>query len=142
MQVGNPGSVTIGFDGRGIRSLFLGDLDEEAQDAMWRASKPAEVDVVKVAHHGSADQSRELYARLRATVGLIGVGAENGYGHPTDELLGILAAAGTTPVRTDLQGMAVVAPAARRGGALIVWAERGLGVPGTHGAVTPVTGPG
>lgn len=124
MQVGNPGSVTIGFDGRGIRSLFLGDLDEEAQDAMWRASKPAAVDVVKVAHHGSADQSPDLYARLRATVGLIGVGAENGYGHPTDELLDILAAAGTTPVRTDLQGMAVVAPAARRGGALIVWAER------------------
>jgi len=139
MQVGNPGSVTIGFDGRGIRSLFLGDLDEEAQDAMARASKPGALDVVKVAHHGSADQSPGLYARLRATVGLISVGADNGYGHPTDELLGILASAGTTPVRTDLQGMAVIAPAARQGGALIVWAERAPGEPGPRG---PVTGPG
>ncbi|TFB53649.1 ComEC/Rec2 family competence protein [Cryobacterium tagatosivorans] len=124
MQVGNPGSVTIGFDGRGIRSLFLGDLGEEAQDAMWRASKPAPLDVVKVAHHGSADQSARLYARLRATVGLIGVGADNGYGHPTDALLDILAGVGTTAFRTDLRGMVVVAPAAERGGALTVWTEK------------------
>ena len=54
------------------------------------------VDVVKVAHHGSADQSAALYEALHATVGLIGVGAGNDYGHPTDELLGILAAVGTT----------------------------------------------
>ncbi|TFD71177.1 ComEC/Rec2 family competence protein, partial [Cryobacterium fucosi] len=49
MQTGNPGSVTIGFDGRGIRSIFLGDLGEEAQDALRRASAPGPVDVVKVA---------------------------------------------------------------------------------------------
>jgi len=137
MQVGNPGSVTIGFDGRGIRSLFLGDLGEEAQDAMMRASKPGAVDVVKVAHHGSADQSTDLYARLRATVGLIGVGADNGYGHPTDELLGILADARTAAFRTDLQGMVVVAPAASRGGALTVWMEKQVRAPPARTGLSP-----
>ncbi|TFC99958.1 ComEC/Rec2 family competence protein [Cryobacterium sandaracinum] len=122
MQTGNEGSVTIGFDGRGIRSLFLGDLGEESQDALRRSSSPGEVDVVKVAHHGSADQSPELYADLRATVGLISVGRENGYGHPTDTVLDILAAAGTLPLRTDQQGLLVIAPGPG-GGALTVWSE-------------------
>ncbi|TFD35981.1 ComEC/Rec2 family competence protein [Cryobacterium sp. TMT1-19] len=122
MQTGNEGSVTIGFDGRGIRSLFLGDLGEESQDALRRSSSPGEVDVVKVAHHGSGDQSPELYADLRATVGLISVGRENGYGHPTDTVLDILAAAGTLALRTDQQGLLVIAPGPG-GGALTVWSE-------------------
>ena len=124
MQTGNPGSVTIGFDGRGIRSIFLGDLGEEAQDALRRASAPGQVDVVKVAHHGSRDQSPDLYADLGATVGLISVGADNGYGHPTDRLLDILASDGTAAVRTDQQGLAVVAPDPGGHGALVVWTEK------------------
>jgi competence protein ComEC len=124
MQVGNPGSVTIGFDGQGIRSLFLGDLGREAQNAMLSVSNPQPVDVVKVAHHGSADQSAALYQRLRASAGLISVGADNGYGHPTQQLLGILAATGTAALRTDRGGMLVVAPAPSGGGALVVWSEK------------------
>ena len=133
LQTGNPGSVTIGFDGRGIRSLFLGDLGEESQASLRRISAPGQVDVVKVAHHGSGDQSPELYADLRATVGLISVGRENGYGHPTDRVLDILATAGTLALRTDQQGMVVVAPAPEGGGALTVWSET---VPGKTVAVT------
>ena len=122
MQVGNPGSVTIMFDGRGIRSIFLGDLGQEAQDTLRRVSPPGRVDVVKVAHHGSADQSPELYAELRARVGLISVGVTNTYGHPTDKLLRILASLGTMSVRTDLEGLAVVAPGTN--GTLVLWTEK------------------
>ncbi len=122
MQVGNPGSITIMFDGRDIRSIFLGDLGQEAQDALRRVSPPGRVDVVKVAHHGSADQSPELYSELRARMGLISVGAENTYGHPNDKLLNILETAGTQPVRTDREGMAVVAPGPE--GALELWTEK------------------
>jgi len=112
MQTGNPGSVTILFDGAGIRSVFLGDLNEEAQDALLAAGPIGQVDVVKVAHHGSRDQSSALYAHLRASVGLISVGADNGYGHPTLSLLEVLASTGTAVVRTDQEGLAVVAPTA------------------------------
>ncbi|MEC5149976.1 ComEC/Rec2 family competence protein [Cryobacterium sp. GrIS_2_6] len=125
MQTGNPGSVTIEFDGRGIRSVFLGDLGEDAQDALDRVSAPGRVDVVKVAHHGSRDQSPHFYAELHATVGLISVGADNGYGHPTASLLDLLRSVGTLAVRTDRQGLSVVAPAAAGGGALTVWTEKG-----------------
>ncbi|MFT2816535.1 ComEC/Rec2 family competence protein [Leifsonia sp. A12D58] len=121
---GNDGSVVVTFEGRGIRSIFLGDLGEDSQQAVWAAAKPASVDVVKVAHHGSGDQSAELYRKLQATVGLISVGADNGYGHPTAGLLRMLTDAHTTALRTDLRGLLVIAPSPAGGGALTVWTER------------------
>jgi len=78
---------------------------------------------VKVAHHGSADQSARMYEALHATVGLIGVGAGNDYGHPTSKLLGILAAVGTRPLRSDLDGMALIAPGPSPG-EVRVWTEK------------------
>ncbi len=91
VEPGNDASVAMEFQPVGecrsgcLSSLFLGDLGEEAQDALLALSRPTHVDVVKVSHHGSSDQSAELYERVAATVGLIGVGADNGYGHPTDD---------------------------------------------------------
>ncbi|MET0974076.1 MAG: ComEC/Rec2 family competence protein [Leifsonia sp.] len=125
LPTGNDGSVTLLVTGGGSSAIFLGDLGEEAQDAMLSAASPARVTVVKVAHHGSADQSERLYERLRAVVGLISVGVDNGYGHPTARLLGILARSRTTPLRTDLQGLILVAPG--DDGSARVWTERALG---------------
>ena len=105
-----------------LSSIFLGDLGNEPQARMMAANRIAGVDVVKVAHHGSADQNEGLYAKLHATIGLIGVGADNTYGHPTDKLLGILARVGTMVARTDLDGMILVS--ARPNGGLVVWTER------------------
>jgi len=122
MQTGNPGSVTIEFAGRGVRSIFLGDLGEDAQNAVLRSGVPGEVDVVKVAHHGSSDQSADLYAALGARVGLVSVGARNTYGHPTGRLLDLMAEVGTRVERTDRQGMIVVS--ADDDGSLLVWSER------------------
>jgi competence protein ComEC len=122
MQTGNEGSVTVSIAGGGIRSIFLGDLDEHAQDALLRSGRSRPVDVVKVAHHGSADQSERLYQALHARVALISVGAGNDYGHPTAKLLGILARTNTKAFRTDLQGMVLVA--AGPSGSLRVWTQR------------------
>ncbi|BDZ46618.1 ComEC/Rec2 family competence protein [Naasia aerilata] len=118
---GNGASVTIEATAPGLRALFLGDLGEEAQDALLRSAAPRPVDVVKVAHHGSADQSPRLYERIRASVGLISCGAGNDYGHPTARLLQVLADVGTTPLRTDLEGMLLVAPGPD---GVRVWTER------------------
>ncbi|MBB5632268.1 competence protein ComEC [Cryobacterium mesophilum] len=127
IQPGNPASVTVTFDGVGecasgcLSSLFLGDLGEEAQSRMLGAAHPGVVDVVKVAHHGSADQCERLYDAVRARVGIISVGAGNTYGHPTDALLGILRRAGTIVTRTDLEGMVLLSPAP--GGGVAVWTQ-------------------
>jgi competence protein ComEC len=102
--------------------VFLGDLGEGAQTRLLRSIDLGPVDLVKVAHHGSADQSEALYRELAATVGVIGVGADNGYGHPTDRLLGLLNATGTVVVRTDHSGTAVLT--ADGDGRFRLWSER------------------
>ena len=104
-----------------IPAVLLGDLGEPAQEAMARAGPVPEVELVKFAHHGSADQSDALYRRLSARVALVGVG-ENRYGHPTARALGILRASGTEVFRSDRHGLVLVAEDA--GGKLEVWTER------------------
>ena len=91
---------------------------------MMAANRIGPVDVVKVAHHGSADQNPKLYAALHAAVGVIGVGLNNSYGHPTKKLLGFLADNGTVPTRTDLSGMVMLSPAP--GGGVSIWTEHPL----------------
>lgn len=128
VEAGNAASVTVRFDGTGscdggcLSSLFLGDLGEQSQLRMLGTAHPAPVDVVKVAHHGSADQAPRLYERLHARVGVISVGRHNTYGHPTDHLLGILASAGTLITRTDLEGMVLLSGS--EDGGISVWTER------------------
>ncbi len=129
VEPGNPASVTlqvspVGACARGCLSgILLGDLGEDSQARLLGTGQVTRVDVVKVAHHGSSDQAARLYEKVRATVGLIGVGAGNDYGHPTAKLLGILSAVGTRPLRTDLDGLTLVAPGARPG-EVRLWTER------------------
>jgi len=128
VQPGNDASVTLRFRGVGecadgcLSALFLGDLGEESQTLLMAAGRLGEVQVVKVAHHGSADQNERLYEALHAHLGLVSVGVDNTYGHPTDRLLHILQRAGTHIARTDIQGLLLVAPAPDGGERL--WTER------------------
>ncbi len=123
---GNDASVVLETTADGpcptcVSGVFLGDLGEQAQRRL-RPLVEAHPDVVKVAHHGSADQDPALYRQLAAPIGLIGVGADNTYGHPTASALDALRAAGTTAFRTDEQGTVVVSRSAD--GSLQVWTER------------------
>jgi competence protein ComEC len=127
---GNEACLTILFEPVGacpkgcLSSMFVGDLNQKAQNLMLAANPTLpRLDVIEVAHHGSADQSPEMYERVRATVGVIGVGLHNTYGHPTQHLLDILASVGTLPARTDTQGLILLKPGARPG-TVSEWSER------------------
>lgn len=131
IEPGNDASVVVRFDPAGecvggcLGSLFLGDLGEQAQERMTRLNRPvAPVDVVKVSHHGSADQSDALYRSLRGSVGLVGVGADNDYGHPADPTIDLLESTHTEVARTDQDGLVLVAPSGRPGD-MLVWRENG-----------------
>lgn len=120
-STGNTASVTTLVTG-GLTGLFAGDLDEATENAIMALGPLPHVDVVKVAHHGSANNSAAFYRALAAPVGLISCGAGNDYHHPTTRLLAMLRAAGTQPIRTDEDGLILVGPAA--GGIARVWTER------------------
>ncbi len=120
---GNDASVVIEIDGGDVpRSIFLGDLSATPQRLLAASGmlRPPYA-VVKVAHHGSADQDAGLYATLSPSVALFSVGVDNDYGHPRDETLDLVAATGAVALRTDLQGRILVG---RREGELVVWTER------------------
>lgn len=120
---GNDASVAIDIAGMGFpRTVMLGDLGERSQAALRARVDVARVQVVKVSHHGSADQDAGLYRALRPAVGLIGVGADNRYGHPTEKLLAMLTALGATVGRTDQDG--ALAVWVDGDGGLALWRER------------------
>lgn len=110
---GNDTSIVLevrdaasGADGM-PRGLYLGDLSAAAQRALLATGGVrGPYDVVKVAHHGSADQLPDLYAEADGSIALIGVGAENDFGHPRDEALALVA--DDVLIRSDEDGVGVV----------------------------------
>ncbi|MEZ0065677.1 competence protein ComEC [Streptacidiphilus sp. MAP12-20] len=104
----NNASVVLLVTTPGLRVALLGDLEPPAQQRLLAdlADFPAlrGVDVLKVAHHGSAQQDPALLAALRPRLALISVGPDNRYGHPAPVTLRLLRSLGTAVVRTDQQG--------------------------------------
>lgn len=126
---GNDASVILEIAGGQVpRSLFLGDLSAESQRMLMRTARlGSRFAVVKVAHHGSADQEPALYESTRPAVAIISVGEDNDYGHPRQEILDVLQAVGAHVLRTDQQGRILLA---MRDGQLEVWTEKSVGAPG------------
>lgn len=75
------------------------------------------VDVLKVAHHGSAYQYAPLLARLRPRIALISCGQDNPYGHPSPRTVTALRAEGALVRRTDRNGALAVTATRERDGA-------------------------
>ncbi|MFE5395611.1 ComEC/Rec2 family competence protein [Streptomyces sp. NPDC056568] len=107
----NDASVTLLVRTAGLRLLLLGDLEPPAQQEL--ASSPvaaalAGVDVLKVAHHGSAHQDPGLMRKVAPRLALISCGADNTYGHPAPATVAALRARGTMVLRTDRDGALAV----------------------------------
>ncbi|MEV6262204.1 ComEC/Rec2 family competence protein [Streptomyces sp. NPDC051784] len=105
----NDSSVTLLVRSGGLSLLLLGDLEPPAQQGLLR-SHPVlpRVDVLKVAHHGSAHQDGALLGRVRPRLALISCGADNPYGHPSARTVAALEATGAKVLRTDLHGAIAV----------------------------------
>ena len=121
---GNDAGVIVEVSGGGVpRSLFLADLSAASQGMLRRIAHPHDETIVKVAHHGSADQDPQLYAALNPALALISVGEDNDYGHPRATTLDMLRALGAPILRTDQRGMILVSQGED---GLRVWAERAV----------------
>lgn len=101
-----PNNASLVVDARvgGTAVLLTGDIEPEGALPLRRLVRDRDYDVLKVAHHGSAAQDAELVRSTDAEVALIGVGAENDFGHPASRTLDLLRDAGMLVLRTDLDG--------------------------------------
>lgn len=98
-----------------LRLALLGDIEREAAHQVLLALRgeggtgagqtlEEGFDIVKVAHHGSANRDDALLTALRAPVAMISVGVDNDYGHPAASTLNALQNNGFRVFRTDLSG--------------------------------------
>ncbi len=103
-SVPNNASVVLDIEAGGTRILATGDIEAESTSRLRGLLQGQQFDILKVAHHGSADQDAELVAGLNVSLALISVGADNTFGHPTPSALAMLRQAGMVVRRTDLDG--------------------------------------
>lgn len=81
--------------------LFTGDAEKENEAGIsW-----PDVDVLKVAHHGSdTSSSQKFLTSIKPETAIISVGANNTYSHPSKDVLNRLQELGTKVYRTDEVG--------------------------------------
>ncbi|SNQ46893.1 Competence protein ComEC [Frankia canadensis] len=120
----NNDSLVVSARVGALRVLLTGDVEAVAQRSLRDLPGEATLlraDVLKVPHHGSANQDPAFLAASGARFALVSVGRGNDYGHPAPPTLRTLARAGMAVARTDRDGaLAVTAPAmpARTGAAV------------------------
>ena len=88
--------------------LFTGDIEEIAEKEIVSIYENADIlksSILKIAHHGSKTSTTEEFLKLvDPRIALIGVGRNNLFGHPSDEVVKRLEEINVKVYRTDLNG--------------------------------------
>lgn len=100
---GNDESMVLKVSYRDTSALLEGDAEKKTERLI--APELTAVNVLKVAHHGSATSTiPALLESAHPQFAMISVGRFNRYGHPRADVLSRLSQAGTCVFRTDLSG--------------------------------------
>jgi competence protein ComEC len=100
----NDASVVLLGEYEGRRFLLTGDAEDDVDPVLVSRGLPT-LDMLKVAHHGSATASSDvLLATTRPGAAVISVGANNMYGHPNGATIARLRAHTSRVYRTDQEG--------------------------------------
>jgi len=79
----NLSSMVVKVGYHNFSALLLGDLEKDSQTGMMKDQTIGKIDVIKIAHHGSANGiNTELLDQTKPSLAIISVGADNKYGHP------------------------------------------------------------
>ena len=82
----------------------MGDVEQGIDPTLLARGLPR-VDLLKIAHHGSATATTQAFVdAVRPRVAIASAGADNPYGHPAGSTLGRLRASGARVYRTDQDG--------------------------------------
>ena len=86
-----------------FKMLFTGDIEKIAENQLLDEELLA--DLLKVGHHGSkTSTTQEFLNKVNPQIALIGVGENNKFGHPNDDVIKRLQEKGIKIFRTDLNG--------------------------------------
>ena len=108
----NNNSVVAKFHYENFSMLFTGDIEEIAENRiceMYEDTNKLNATILKVAHHGSKTSSTQRFLELvNPKIAFIGVGANNKFGHPNDEVIERLKQYTNLIYRTDECGEILV----------------------------------
>jgi DNA internalization-related competence protein ComEC/Rec2 len=105
--INNVSIVLLGEVGR-RRFILAGDIEEGIDPILLQRGIPR-VDVLKVAHHGSATASTDAFLdAARPAVAVASAGTGNRYGHPAPGTLARLREHGARVYRTDKDGSVAI----------------------------------
>ncbi len=98
----NNSSIVLQINSADFSLLAAGDIEPIAQSQL--VQQLSQVDLYKVAHHGSRYQDLNFMKALSPQISIISVGKDNTYGHPAPQTIAALSSIGSTVYRTDLDG--------------------------------------
>jgi len=106
----NNNSVVVRLDFKDFSCLFTGDIEKEREAQLLNESRNnLNVDILKIAHHGSYSGSSPLFIKsVNPETSIIFCGKGNQYGHPHQETLTLLQNLGINIYRTDLNGTILI----------------------------------
>lgn len=105
----NQNSIVLKVTYHNVSFLLMGDANDKAESSLISSGQDLKSDILKVGHHGSATSSSYLFlAKVLPAISIISVGADNDYGHPTQQTLSALEDIGSTIYRTDTNGNIIV----------------------------------
>lgn len=108
-ELDNENSMCILFDSPDCVILITGDRGRSGEKELLYNYDLPDVDIFIAGHHGSRySTSQEFLQEIRPETVIISVGANNSYGHPSQEVLERLADFGCTVYRTDLLGSVLI----------------------------------
>jgi competence protein ComEC len=100
----NDSSLVIMVKTAGLRLLLTGDVEPPGQQAIMSAGMDLQADVLKIPHHGSAQQEAAFIAASHARLAIASAGLDNDYGHPAPRTVQLVRSLGMTLLRTDQNG--------------------------------------
>ena len=104
----NESGLCVLFQTQNCDILITGDRSIAGEQELMRYLDLPDLEVLVVGHHGSKySTSTDLLEKTSPEIAIISVGADNLYGHPTEETLQRLLDAGCEIYRTDLHGTIV-----------------------------------
>jgi len=100
----NNSSLVFLIESKGVKTLLTADISKKTEKIIVSTSDVHNIDILKVAHHGSKNSSsKEFLEAAQPNISIIQVG-KNSYGHPAPDTLKRLQSIDTQIYRNDHDG--------------------------------------
>lgn len=104
----NNNAIVCNLFYKNFKMLFTGDIEKETEEILvskYCGTEILKANILKVAHHGSKSSSTKNFLELvNPKIALIGVGKNNLYGHPNENVITRLESFRIHIYRTDEDG--------------------------------------